>query len=126
MRKYCPNPNCAGLIRDGVVAEFVDRVQACLDCGSQLLVGESLPDPDPALEFHDLETVFIAANVVQGHLVAGAIEAEGIPVYIKGEMLSGAVGELPADTHQVEIQVPLGRVEQARTVARRFEGSAAN
>ncbi len=123
MARHCPNPDCAGLIRDGAVAEFVDSVETCLDCGSRLEPGSGEIDREPGLEYNELHTVFIAANVVQGHLVAGAIEAEGIPVYIKGEMLSGAVGELAADTHQVEIQVPVDRVERAREIALRFEGS---
>jgi len=84
--------------------------------------GLSLPNEEVGLEFLELETVFIAASAVQGHLVAGTIEAEGIPVYIKGEMLQGAVGELSADVHQVEVQVPVERAEQARQIAMRFEG----
>lgn len=122
MSKHCPNPDCAGLARDGCVAEYDDRIVECLDCGARLIKGLSLPDPELGLEFVELETVFIAASVVQGHLVAGSIEAEGIPVYIKGEMLQGAVGELSADVHQVEVQVPVERAEQARQIAMRFEG----
>jgi hypothetical protein len=121
--KHCPNPDCAGLARDGSVAEYDDRIVECLDCGVRLVTGLSLPeDPELGLEFNDLETVFIAASAVQGHLVASSIEAEGIPVYIKGEMLQGAVGELSADVHQVEVQVPVERSERAREVAMRFEG----
>ena len=122
MAKHCPNPDCAGLARDGSVAEYDDRIVECLDCGARLVRGLSLPDSELGLEFVELETVFIAASVVQGHLVAGSIEAEGIPVYIKGEMLQGAVGELSADVHQVEVQVPAERAEQARQIAMRFEG----
>ncbi len=120
--KHCPNQECVGLARDGCVAEFDDRLVECLDCGGRLVRGHSFPDREPGLEFNDLETVFIAGNAVQGHLVAGSIEAEGIPVYIKGEMLQGAVGELSADVHQVEIQVPVERARGAREIAMRFEG----
>lgn len=121
MSRHCPNPDCAGLARDGRIAEYGDRVEACLDCGTRLLAGPA-PEADPALEYHSLRTVFIAENVVQGHLVAGAIEAAGIPVYLKGEMLQGAIGELAADVRNVEVQVPLERYDDARAVAMRFEG----
>lgn len=124
MARHCPNPICAGLARDGCVAEYDDVVEACLDCGSSLLPGEALPEPDPAFEYNDLRTVFISDNVVQGHLVAGAVEAEGIPVYLKGEMLQGAIGELAPDVRQVEVQVPMERVDRAREIALRFEGRA--
>ena len=79
------------------------------------------PDHELALEYNDLQTVFIAANPVQGHVLASAIEAEGIPVYIKGEMLTGAVGELAADVLRVEVQVPVERADRAREIAMRFE-----
>jgi hypothetical protein len=123
--RHCPNPECLGLARDGRVAEFEDTIETCIDCGTRLLPGEWLPDEDPALEYNDLRTVFIAENPVQGHLVAGAIEAEGIPVYLKGEMLQGAVGELAPDVRQVEVQVPAERVDRAREIAMRFEGRIA-
>jgi hypothetical protein len=120
--RYCPNPDCAGLARDGSIAQFNDTLVDCIDCGERLVPGLPSSDGDLGLEYNDLRTVFIAENVVQGHLVAGTIEAEGIPVYLKGEMLQGAVGELSADVRQVEVQVPLERVDRARQIAMRFEG----
>lgn len=119
--RHCPNPDCAGLARDGRIAEYDDRVASCLDCGGPLLAGPA-PEIDPALEYNGLRTVFIAENVVQGHLVAGAIEGSGIPVYLKGEMLQGAIGELAADVRNVEVQVPIERFDEARALAMRFEG----
>ena len=126
MVRHCPNPVCAGRARDGVVPEFVDAVSRCLDCDTVLLPGPAIPEPDEkGLEYNDLRTVFIAGSPVQGQLVAGLIEAEGIPVYVKGEALLGAVGELAADVQQVEIQVPVERADEARSIALRFEGPAA-
>lgn len=124
MPKHCPNPDCAGLARDGVVAEYVDRLPACIDCGTRLAPGLAPPDPEIALEYVDLRTIFIAANPVQGHLLAGVLEAEGIPAHLKGEMLPGAVGELPADVLAMEVQVPIERADRAREIAMRFEGPA--
>ena len=122
MVKHCPNQECAGLARDGSIAEFVDALDECLDCGVRLVAGPGETDVELGLEFNVLQTVFIAANGAEGHVVAGTIEAEGIPVYIKGEMLQGGVGELSALEYQVEIQVPVERAERAREIAMRFEG----
>ena len=120
--KHCPNVECAGLARDGSIAEFVESLKECVDCGTRLVAGPGEIDPEIGLEFNELKTVFIAANATEGHVVAGTIEAEGIPVYIKGEMLLGGVGELPTLDVQVEVQVPVERAERARELAMRFEG----
>jgi hypothetical protein len=123
MARHCPNPDCAGLARDGVVAEYVDAISVCADCGTRLIRGRAERDPDLGLEYNDLRTVFVAGSVVQGHLVAAAIEAEGIPVYIKGEMLQGAIGELSPEVSRVEVQVPIDRFDRAREISDRFEGA---
>jgi hypothetical protein len=121
MAKHCPNERCPGLARDGVVAEFVDEIERCIDCGCRLIRGEAFPEPPLELEYVELRTVFIAADVIQGHLVAGAIESEGIPAFLKGEALRSAVGELPVDVTQLEVQVSQADEERARTIAMRFE-----
>jgi len=124
--RHCANSDCAGLARDGVVAEFRDSVDACLDCGSALVPGERPPPPDPKreLEFLELVTIFIAADLSQRQVVASAMEAAGIPVFVKGELLQGAVGELPPAVGQVEVQVPIERAESAREIAMLWEGPA--
>ena len=125
MTRHCPNPLCSGLARDGVVAEYVDTVDRCLDCGAELAAGPRALPEDPALEYNDLRTVFIAASPVQGEIVAGALETAGIPVFVKGGPLSGAIGELPATVVQVELQVPVERVDDALVITRRWEGGEA-
>jgi len=124
MVKHCPNERCPGLARDGIVPEFVAALERCVDCGTRLIRGEVAPEPPPPLEYVDLRTVFIAADVVQGHLVRSLLETEGIPVYLKGEGLRAAVGELPADVTRVEVQVPFEREDEARAIAARFEPSS--
>lgn len=104
------------------MAEFVDRIERCLDCGTTTVAGPREEPEDPALEYNALCTVFIAANPVQGEIVAGALEAAGIPVFVKGGALSGAIGELPATVVQVELQVPLDREDDALAITRRWEG----
>ena len=107
--KHCPNPDCRGRVRDGRVAEFADTIESCLDCDARLVPGPALPDAEePALEFHALETVFVSTGRVTARVVAGLLEASGIPVYVKGEMLAGAIGELPAT---VEPRAADGEVE---------------
>lgn len=122
--RHCPNLECAGRERDGVVPEFRDEIKLCLDCDAPLALGAAvLPaDDDAGLDFVEWRTVFIAANAVQGRLIGSSIEVEGIPVYVKGEALQGAVGELPATVVQVEVQVPIERYEEAREIAIWFEG----
>lgn len=123
MTKHCPNPDCPGLARDGAVGEFVDALEACLDCGGGLMRGAAPRDAPECPEFSDLETVFIAGDLVQGHLVRGRIEAEGIRAYVKGEPLVGALGELPRDVVAVEVQVAAEDREAARAIALIFEGA---
>jgi hypothetical protein len=42
--------------------------------------------------------VYRAANIADAHLIRQMLEREGIPAFIQGEYLQGAVGELPANT----------------------------
>ena len=120
--KHCPNPDCRGRVRDGRVAEFADTIESCLDCDARLVPGPALPDAEePALEFHALETVFVSTGRVTARVVAGLLEASGIPVYVKGEMLAGAIGELPATVDQLEVQVPSERADRAREIVDRYE-----
>jgi len=41
-----------------------------------------------------MRTVYEAANIIDAHLVRQALEAEGIPAYVRGEALTGGLGEL--------------------------------
>ena len=41
-----------------------------------------------------MRTVYEAANLIDAHLVRQALEAEGIPAFIRGEALTGGIGEL--------------------------------
>ena len=42
-----------------------------------------------------MRVVYEAENLIDAHLVKGRLENEGIPVYVRGEYLTGALGELP-------------------------------
>jgi len=42
-----------------------------------------------------MKVVYEAANLIDAHLVRHALEAEEIPVFLRGEQLVGGMGELP-------------------------------
>ena len=42
-----------------------------------------------------MKPVYDAANLIDAHLVRHALEDAGIPVFIRGEALTGGIGELP-------------------------------
>ena len=41
-----------------------------------------------------MRTVYEAANIIDAHLVRQALEHAGIPAFIRGEALTGGIGEL--------------------------------
>jgi hypothetical protein len=42
-----------------------------------------------------MRVVYEAENVIDAHLVKGLLENAQIPAYVRGEHLTGAMGELP-------------------------------
>ena len=52
-----------------------------------------------------MRTVYEAANIIDAHLVRHVLEDAGIPVFLAGEALAGAMGELPL-FGVVRVQVP--------------------
>jgi hypothetical protein len=59
-----------------------------------------------------MHTVYRAENLFDAHLVKDALEAGGIPAFIAGEYLTGAVGQLPAMDY-IEVRVPESSVPVA-------------
>jgi hypothetical protein len=43
-----------------------------------------------------MRAVYQAENILDAHLVRGALEAHGIRAFVTGEFLTGAAGQLPA------------------------------
>lgn len=41
-----------------------------------------------------MRTVYDAANLIDAHLVKHALEDAGIPAFVRGEALTGGIGEL--------------------------------
>ena len=62
-----------------------------------------------------MRSVYEAANLIDAHLVRQALEAEGIPAFVRGEALTGGIGELGV-FGLVAVMVPEAAWPQARDV----------
>ena len=62
-----------------------------------------------------MRTVYDAENVIDAHLIKQALEAEGIPTFVRGEALIGGMGELGV-FGLVAVMVPEAAWPQARSV----------
>ena len=60
--------------------------------------------------------IYQAENILDAHLVRGALENAGIPAFVSGEFLTGAMGELPA-IGLVAVMVPEPCLPEARAIA---------
>jgi len=52
----------------------------------------------PAFLVHSMLEIAQAANIVEAQLLADELRSGGLDVFVSGGYLSGAIGELPADT----------------------------
>lgn len=64
--------------------------------------------------------VYRAANIADAHLIRQMLEAEGMPAFIQGEYLQGAVGELPANT-EILVRVSDEHADAARALVADWE-----
>ncbi len=62
-----------------------------------------------------MRTVYEAANLIDAHLVRQALEAEGIPAFIRGEALIVGMGDLGV-FGLVAVMVPEAAWPQARSL----------
>ncbi|MGY4515309.1 putative signal transducing protein [Lysobacter sp. HA18] len=67
-----------------------------------------------------MKPVYDAANLIDAHLVRHALEDAGIPVFIRGEALTGGMGELPL-YGVVQVCVPEMAWPQADAVVRALD-----
>lgn len=67
-----------------------------------------------------MHTVYRAENLFDAHLVKDALEAGGIPAFIAGEYLTGAVGQLPALDY-IEVRVPESGLALAKSILSEVE-----
>lgn len=62
-----------------------------------------------------MRTVYEAANLIDAHLVRQALEAEGIPAFVRGEALIGGMGDLGV-FGLVAVMVPEAAWSRARAL----------
>lgn len=67
-----------------------------------------------------MKIVYRAENIIDAHLVKGALAQEGIVAFVNGEYLTGAVGELPV-WNLVSVMVADQDVERAMVVAQAID-----
>ncbi|HTH67550.1 MAG TPA: DUF2007 domain-containing protein [Rhodanobacter sp.] len=67
-----------------------------------------------------MHTVYRAENLFDAHLVKDALEADGIPAFIAGEYLTGAVGQLPAMDY-IAVMVPESSLAAANGIVGEVE-----
>ena len=61
-------------------------------------------------------TIYKAANTLEANIVKGLIQAGGIECKVAGEMLQGALGEIPFEQAQVSVQVYAIKERHARQI----------
>jgi Putative prokaryotic signal transducing protein len=71
-----------------------------------------------------MRVVYEAENIIDAHLVKGLLEQQGIPAFVKGEYLTGAIGDLPA-MGLVAVCVPESRLPEAEAVMRGWNAERA-
>jgi hypothetical protein len=64
----------------------------------------------------NLEEVHLANGLLQGEIVKGRLEAEGIPVLLKYESLGPVMGLTIDGLGEVQVLVPMDMAEQARSI----------
>jgi hypothetical protein len=71
-----------------------------------------------------VKIVYRAENIIDANLVKNALEHEGIPAYVSGQYLTGAVGELPP---MALVNVMVAEVDwpRAREIAERIDADLA-
>jgi Putative prokaryotic signal transducing protein len=70
-----------------------------------------------------MTVVYRPANTAEAHLIRQMLEAEGIPAYIQGEYLQGAIGGLPISNTELMLRVPDEHAEAARVIVAAWESS---
>ena len=71
-----------------------------------------------------MRVVYEAENLIDAHLVKGLLESEDIPAFVRGEYLTGGIGELPV-MGLVAVCVPEARFPEAAAVLRDWRGPEA-
>ena len=70
-----------------------------------------------------MKPVYDAANLIDAYLVRHALEDAGLPVFIRGEALTGGMGELPLHG-VVQVCVPDAAWPEADAIVRELDFGA--
>lgn len=79
-----------------------------------------MPRAGTGVSVRVMHTVYRAENLFDAHLVKDALEAAGIPAFVAGEYLTGAIGQLPAMDY-IEVRVPESSLAQASGIVSEVE-----
>lgn len=128
--KYCPNPDCAGLAKFGIVSEFNDTSDICSDCETPLADGPApAPEdlagrvaPEPEMELVHLVSIAKEAELV---LVESLLEEAGIPYLAKGEHIQdlfgmGRITVVNPIVGRVQVEVRSDDLQAAREILADF------
>ena len=66
-----------------------------------------------------MRVVYEAENIIDAHLVKGLLEQAGVPAFVRGEYLTGALGDLPV-MGLVQVCVPDSQWAAADRVLQEF------
>jgi hypothetical protein len=72
-----------------------------------------------------MRVVYEPDNIIDAHLVKGVLEQAGLPVYLRGEFLTGGIGELPV-SGMLALCVPEACEAEARDVLAELERDRAS
>jgi hypothetical protein len=67
-----------------------------------------------------MKLVYNANDIMEAHIVAGMLHAEGIEAHVGGHYLQGGVGELPM-TDFATVSVAEDDVSEARKIIERYQ-----
>ncbi len=67
-----------------------------------------------------MQTVYEAANMLEAHMVAGMLDQQGIAAWVLGDMLQGAIGEVPAGS-LARVTTRAEDADRARDIIREWE-----
>ena len=75
-------------------------------------------------EEQSFTTVYVANGPVEGHIIKGRLESEGIPSILRYESAGLVYGITVNGLGQVEVRVPIALAQQARDILAAGEGES--
>lgn len=113
--KYCPNSECPHLLSTGSSPEYLDEIESCANCGTELLNGVTPVEEEQEEIVLDSPLVIIATfgDVHSAYLAKSLIESAGIPVFLRDEHLVSIQPFYSLAVGGVKLAVPKSQAETA-------------